>query len=274
MQRDPAAGARHGDAALAAVALDTNAGWLALGSETFDAAGATFVRNPAYPSIRDANHVTKITAATPDEIAALFARADREFGDVRHRAFYTDYRTPPGVEARLALDGFSMNPTLLLLLEGAPRLAPGVCQIRELDDADAEQRAAFDALHDEDWREGRERTGESAAPEVGRMMTRAVLAKRPSIRWWVAYVDGVAAGYFSSWAGIAGVGQVEDLFVSPRFRRRGVAMALLHHCIAQARAGGAGPIVIGADPTDTPKEIYARMGFRPVALKRAWWHAA
>ena len=81
----------------------------------------------------------------------------------------------------------------------------------------------------------------------------------------------MAAGYFSSWAGTGGVGQVEDLFVSPRFRRRGIAMALLHHCIARARADGAGPVVIGADPTDTPKEIYARMGFRPVALKRAWW---
>jgi GNAT superfamily N-acetyltransferase len=94
------------------------------------------------------------------------------------------------------------------------------------------------------------------------------------IRWWLAYVDGVAAGYFSSWRGVSGVGQVEELFVSPVYRRRGVATALLHHSIAQARRDGAGPVVIVADPDDTPKEIYARMGFRPVAIKRSWWRRA
>ena len=255
----------------AAAALDTNAGWLALGNETFEAAGANFVRNRDLAPIRDANHVAKIAAATPDEIDALLARADLEFAGVPHRAFYTDYRTPPAFEARLALDGYQVQATLLMLLEGAPRLAPGKCTVRELDNGDAGQRAAFDALHAEDWREGRDRLGAEEAPDIGRMMTRAVLAKRPAVRWWLAYVEGVAAGYFSSWAGAGGVGQVEDLFVSPAYRRRGVAMALLHHCIAQSRADGAPRVVIAADPTDTPKEIYARMGFRPVAIKRAWW---
>jgi hypothetical protein len=51
---------------------------------------------------------------------------------------------------------------------------------------------------------------------------------------------------------------------------RGFASALLDRGIADARAHGAGPVVIVADPTDTPKDIYASMGFRPVALKRTW----
>src|SRR5512142_2094852 len=113
-----------GSSADAAAALDTNAGWLALGNETFEAAGATFVRKRDLAPIRDANHVTKIAAATPDEIDALLARADLEFAGVPHRAFYTDYRTPPAFEARLALDGYEMQATILLLLDGAPRLVP------------------------------------------------------------------------------------------------------------------------------------------------------
>ena len=258
----------------AAAALDTNAGWLALGCETFAAAGATFVRNRDVPSIRDANHVTRITAATPDEIDALLARADAEFAGIPHRAFHVDFRTPPAVEARLALGGYTMVPALVMLLEGAPGLAPGACEIGPLDDADGRTHDALAQLQAEDWREGRERAGVAEAPDVGQAMLRSMLGKRPDVRWSIAYVDGVAAGYFSSWRGIGGVGQVEDLFVAPKVRRRGVAMALLHHCIAQARADGAGPVVIVADPDDTPKQIYARMGFRPVAIKRSWWRPA
>ena len=76
--------------------------------------------------------------------------------------------------------------------------------------------------------------------------------------------------YLASWEGIDGVGQVEDLFTHPDHRHRGLATALLHHGIADCRAHGAGPVVIVADPTDTPKQIYAALGFRPVAIKRSY----
>jgi len=79
-------------------------------------------------------------------------------------------------------------------------------------------------------------------------------------------VDGRAAAYFNSWAGIDGVGQVEDLFTHPDYRHRGLATALIHRCVADCRAKGAGPVVIVSDPADTPKLMYAAMGFRPVAL--------
>ncbi len=72
--------------------------------------------------------------------------------------------------------------------------------------------------------------------------------------------------YFNSWAGVDGVGQVEDLFTHPDFRHRGLATALIHHCVAECRRGGAGPVIIVAEPTDTPKQMYAAMGFRPAAI--------
>lgn len=52
--------------------------FLALGHETFDADGASFVRNPVYPRVHDANHVRAVRAATPDAVERLLARADRE----------------------------------------------------------------------------------------------------------------------------------------------------------------------------------------------------
>ena len=32
-----------------------------------------------------------------------------------------------------------------------------------------------------------------------------------------------------------------------------------------------GPVVIVCDPEGTPKQMYAAMGFRPVAMKRSYW---
>ncbi len=60
------------------------------------------------------------------------------------------------------------------------------------------------------------------------------------------------------------------MFTHPDFRHRGLATALIDHCVADRRAHGAGPVVIVADPTDTPKRMYAALGFRPVAIKRSW----
>ena len=50
-------------------------------------------------------------------------------------------------------------------------------------------------------------------------------------------------------------------------RHRGIASALIAHCVQDARERGARPAVIGADPTDTPMRMYAAMGFRPLFMK-------
>jgi ribosomal protein S18 acetylase RimI-like enzyme len=95
-------------------------------------------------------------------------------------------------------------------------------------------------------------------------------AKAPPVRWWLAYEDGEPSGYFSSWEGVGGIGQVEDLFVHPARRHRGIATALVRHCVRDARAHGAGPVVLVADPDDTPREMYAAMGFRVLAHRREY----
>ncbi len=95
-------------------------------------------------------------------------------------------------------------------------------------------------------------------------------AKSPPARHWLACVDGEPRAYLSSWGGVDGVGMVEDLFTHPDFRHRGLATALIHHCVSEARKEGAGPVVIGADPKDTPKRMYAALGFHPVAVKREY----
>jgi hypothetical protein len=90
---------------LVAAALAVNQDNLALGNEVFDAAGARFIRNGAFPSIWDANHVDHVTAASAAEIGTLLGRAEREFEGYPHLRFDLDARTPPEFEARLQLEG-------------------------------------------------------------------------------------------------------------------------------------------------------------------------
>ncbi|HXK33515.1 MAG TPA: GNAT family N-acetyltransferase [Dehalococcoidia bacterium] len=256
------------EAHLARRALAVNDAHLALGHEVFAAAGGQFVRNAAVPRTYDANHVSSITASTPEEIAALLARAEKEFAHCRHRRFLCDARTPPQFEARLLLEGYAHDEGLVFVLDGELQAAPKPYDIRLIDD-DAGW-AAYADLKRGDWAEHRERVAPGEPLSIGDEMARANEAKCPPARYWLAYDDGRPVGFFSSWSGIDGLGQVEDLFVHPAYRHRGIATALIAHCVADCRAGGAGPVVILADPADTPKHMYAAMGWAPVAVKRKY----
>ena len=101
-----------------------NQAFLALGMEVFEAEGATFVRDRSRPSIRDSNHVARVTASTPDEIDSLLARVEREYAGFPHRRFDLDFTTPPAFAARLAFEGYEEIDALVMLLEGELSGAP------------------------------------------------------------------------------------------------------------------------------------------------------
>jgi GNAT superfamily N-acetyltransferase len=250
---------------LIARAADVNAANFMLGNETFESARATFVRSVDTPHIYDANHAANVRARTPHEIDELLAALDREFQHSGHRRFDVDYRTPPEFVARLALEGgYDRDDALVMLLEGELQGSATPCDIRPLlTDADWE---TYWELMLQDWNEHQTRRKRRVSEAIARQMWCAKKRKQPPVQYWLAYEGERAVAYFNSWEGVDGVGQVEDLFTHPQYRKRGIATALLHHCVAQSRAKGAGPVVIVADPTDTPKNIYARMGWRPVAL--------
>jgi len=244
--------------------------YLALGNESFEAYGATFVRNHSTPRRYDANHVGRIRSCDPANLDALLDRADAEFAGMSHRRFDVDALTPPEAEARLEFEGgFSyVSRGLHLLLEGSLRASPKEIDIREiLKDHDWDAYAhLLDMDHVEEARKHRRVADLSLTPE----WVAYLQAKSPSVRFWLAYVDDMPVGFFNSWPGENGLGQVEDLFTHPDFRHRGVATALIAHCTADARARGAGPVVITADTDDTPKQMYAALGFRPFCVSRSY----
>jgi ribosomal protein S18 acetylase RimI-like enzyme len=250
-------------------ALAVNQALLALGNEWFEADGGTFVRNRSMPEIRDANHVANVTAATPKEIDRLLARVEDEFDGFPHRRLDLDFTTPPAFEARLAFEGYQRSDALVMLLDGRLAIEPNACDIRPVsDDAGWEAHAA---LHKVDWQEYMQRLGQPEDVWTGEAMVRSRRAKSPPMSYWLAHVDGEPRAYGASWAGLDGVGQVEYLFTHPEFRHRGLATGLIHRCVADCREQGARAVVIVGDSDDTPKRMYAAMGFRPVAIKREYW---
>jgi ribosomal protein S18 acetylase RimI-like enzyme len=86
---------------------------------------------------------------------------------------------------------------------------------------------------------------------------------------WIVFEGSVAAGYvvltlrFSMEYG-GRDGFVDDLFVKPAFRRRGVARSALQAVIAESERIGlrALHVVVGSDYT-AAKALYAEFGFRP-----------
>ena len=248
---------------LARRVLAVDQAYLALGNERFQAEGATFIRNRAAPEMRDANHVSQVTASTPEEVDRLLARAEQEFASLPHRCFHLGFATPL-LEARLVLEGYRWSEGIFLLLEGDLVGTPNPCDVRLV--AGDDEWGACARLWEMDWREDEARTGRrSWSKEGARARMRLKRAKSPPVHCWLAYVDGGPVAYCSSWVGVDGFGLVEDLFTHPDFRHRGLATALVHRCVADCREGGAGPVVIGADAADTLSRC------TPLWASVPWW---
>jgi len=246
-------------------------GYLALGNQVIDGPLACFVRNTEAPNVYDANHVTRVRARTPKEIDAVLSRADELMCESRHRQFLVDPATPPAFEARLALEGYDCKLELELVLDGELATGPvpkGVAIRPVRTEADwASLAQLFRMDHEEEsQREGRE----PLTPEVTRQVVLTKSWKAPAVAFFLASVKSTDCGFFSSWPGTNRMAKIEDLFTHPDFRHRGIATALIRHCVDDARARGAREVLIGADVDDTPKAMYAGLGFRPLCAIRSW----
>ncbi len=249
---------------------ETYATHLALGHEVEERDGARFVRFRSSPMVYDANFVQCFEAPTVDSARHMLSLVDQWLDEFSHRRVLADPATPETLLARLALEGFIATPTLQLVLEGELLgVAPGDCEIRAIrGDSDWRSLSALKRIRDV---EECERTKFEIWDEsVTQQMIEVVRAKAPEVQFFLASEGGRDVAYFSAFPGHNGIGMVEDLFTLPGDRGRGFARALIHHCVADARRRGARAVLIGADPTDTPMNAYAAMGFQPACLTWSW----
>ena len=77
-------------------------------------------------------------------------------------------------------------------------------------------------------------------------------------RTYVAEEDGSVVG-FATWAEADGSIELEDLFVDPDWRRRGIAAALVGRIVDVVRARGAECLEVTANPH--AREFYSAAGF-------------
>jgi ribosomal protein S18 acetylase RimI-like enzyme len=245
-------------------------GYYALGHEQIEHELCRAIRNDAAPSIYDANHLQRVRARTQEELDAVFGFLEQTLGARRHREVLVDPGTPERLVARLALDGYEPEPTVQLLLAG-PLAGPAPTALDVRPAESEEDWRAVRALLRLDHEETCERRGRPVYDErVTDQMAFCMRGRSPASRHWLVREGTRDVAFFASWPGEDGIGVVEDLFTHPDCRGRGIARALIHHAVADARARGAEQVLIGADPSDWPKKFYAALGFEAKCVTWAW----
>lgn len=240
-----------------------------LGAETVEGPGCRAVRQDAAPLIHDVNHL-QVDPGVALDLDRVFAFLEEHLGDRDHRQVLTVPFVDPVLIARLALEDYRPDPTWHGLLQGPLRGPyPLDCDIRTVEtEADW---ARLDELVRADHVETDAKAGRSLYTiEVTAQVQAVRRLAREEIHFFLAWDEAEPVAFFSSWPGVGGVGMVEDLFTLPSHRGRGFARALIHHCVADARARGAEAVLIGALLDDTPKHTYAKMGFESTCVTWEW----
>lgn len=240
-----------------------------LGNPSIEAACCHIVANPAYPLVWDANHADTVTAETDLDIASVFAAMDARLGHTPWRVVHTDCFTPDAFLGRLALDGFQEQPvTIQMVLQGELSDRGAMVEIRPVvDDTDWVAMHRLVAL---DHAEGRRTANLDLTPEFTTSVVTGYRSKTAHYHFNLVIQDGEPVAYGAHAIAPNGVGMIEDLFTLPTARRRGVATAMIAAFSDRLRASGCRTIFLGALASEHPKHLYARLGFRPVGLARAW----
>ena len=95
-----------------------------LGAKSVDLGLARLVRSPAAPSHPLGNFLTDVRACSADQLASLLADVEAVTGEPCRRVLVPP-RTPPRVEALLALDDWRLDALLQLVLPASVAVAPG-----------------------------------------------------------------------------------------------------------------------------------------------------
>ncbi|MCP3734618.1 GNAT family N-acetyltransferase [Sphingomonas sp. RP10(2022)] len=125
---------------------------------------------------------------------------------------------------------------------------------RDVATVDALMGAAFDPRYGEAWT---------------RNQCLGVLAM-PGVRLTLALVDDEPAG-FAMVRSVADEAELLLLGVGPRFRRRGIATALLRAVIAEAQVTGIADLHLEVRAGNAAVQLYTAQGFAKVGERRAYY---
>jgi GNAT superfamily N-acetyltransferase len=209
----------------------------------------TVYRASRYPTYFDFNLV-RVRDDPRMSVEELIAFTDVALAGLEHRRIdFDSAAVADPLRAEFAARGVTSRRLVLMRFEG-PRPARAEIPVTEVDyDAVEPLRLAW---HQEEFPGREDSEFHTAAREV-----RLALGTRS-----LALYDGSGPVAFASLS--LGEGEIEigALFVLPEYRGHGRGTALTRAAIIAA--GDVEHLWICADDDDRPKELYARLGFRPV----------
>lgn len=131
------------------------------------------------------------------------------------------------------------------------------CKISKVvDPAMIEDLVSMDLIHDE------ERCGKDFCLRRTRRRGKVYLSSEP-LNSYICYYNGVPAGNCDLFL-YRDMAKIEDFAVLPQFQRQGIGTTILKTLIDIALSRRAKLIYLETDEEDTPKEMYAKLGFEKV----------
>lgn len=210
---------------------------------------------PSLPAVWDLNHVGVSRPIGSDEAHALLEEHMAEM-PYRHLVIEDE---PSGelLAAELIPAGWKADRHVFMALAGAPDRKLDRSAVVAADEEDALGLMAAWTAGDEDLR------GSPAAHRQVLEATRRMWRARNARRYGVLGDDGALAGMTMLYSDGA-VAQVEDVYLDPSVRGRGLGRALVTHASVEALDAGHELVFIAGDAEDWPKDLYAQVGFEPV----------
>lgn len=187
---------------------------------------------------------------TLDALDALFA--ERFAGGRYASATLDDEVLAARLEPEARERGWKVEHELVMELRREPDRLADTSRVRE--GGEAEMLALTDRWFAEDHA--------AEGPATLRQLSEYA-AREWRARPTRAFVSGDGLAMCKLWSD-GTTAQVEDVYTAPEARGAGHARALVTRAIAVAREDGHDLTFIVADADDTPKELYARLGFDPL----------
>jgi GNAT superfamily N-acetyltransferase len=204
--------------------------------------------------------LNQMRISEPLAFDALVGLADEHQSGLGYRQIMLEHQgAGPENESAFRVASWKVERELLMVLDGAPDrpAATGIV----VGAGEDEVMELMGRWHDDD---------RSQTPEE---LAELVASSRREVRAQDTRLLGVRSGdgklvAMTQLRSHGNIGQVEDVYTVAEARGRGYARALITYAIELARDAGHDLIFITADDNDWPKQLYGRLGFRP--LGRMW----
>lgn len=240
-----------------------------LGLTQYNLTYCKVVQDTANPDVWSSNKAYAVTAHTDNDIERLMGEVDGVSATLLYRHFVVDPFTPPAFAAYLALNDYLEQATIIqMVLDGPIKTQASSASLNIHPVSTAADWTILRELVQQDYAEGGRTQGKILSAAVTDGIVAGYQAKQAECQFFIAELDGQPCAYGSGLCGPNAMGMVEDLFTLPQLRRRGVASALIAHCVDYCRRRGSNQVLIGSHASEPPKHLYRRLGFEPVCLTR------